>query len=83
MVASQIRKLGAILEARLMSSWRKKGKGRTRPSTSATVAPLIAIVTLGEDISYLPLPTTVLEAILHDVPLLTNAEMPLPAIGSP
>lgn len=82
MDASQIRYLGATLKARLMSSQHKKGKGRTGPLTSTTVAPLIATVTSRGDLSYFPPPIIVLGAILRDVLLVTDAGVPLPSIGS-
>lgn len=55
-----------------------KGRGRAKPSTSVTIA-----ILAGEELFDLPPPTTVLEAILCDVPLVTNAEAPLSSKGYP
>lgn len=73
---SLIRSLGTDLEAQLAASRPKKGKGKgkgkLRPSTSVTMA-----VSTGEDLSYLPLPSTMLGATPLDMLPIIDTGVPL------
>lgn len=69
-----IRSMGIDLKAQLAASKQRKGRGRgkERPSTFITVALLV-----GEDLSCLLPPNTMLGVTLHDVLLVTNTGVTL------
>lgn len=74
--------MGANLEAKLIASKRKKGKGQGKVGLSTTVidadAPPTTTINSRGDLSHLPPPITVLRATLQNMPLATNVGVPLP-----
>lgn len=85
MDSSQIKSMGATLEAELMAFKHKKRKPRckVRSSTLTTATPLTTITTLRGDLSYLLPPITVLEATICNVTLVTDTGVPLSLMRSP